>query len=151
MPLEPFSRRLLLQAAGAAFGTLAGSSMLAGFASAAASAAASRPLRGSLLAWILLYPEQAAEIRLANFDRDGQLLGRAPLTRIGGEMLGAGDGAVSAWGQMQLACTQAQALSISVAARSWDVRPEHCCVQPRRIAHRPSGCSIGFAVWADII
>ena len=146
MPLEPFSRRLLLQAAGAAFGTLAGSGMLAGLASAAAS----RSLDGSLLAWVILHPEQSAEIRLANFDRDGQLLGRAPLTRLGGEMLGAEDGALSAWGQMQLACAQAQALSLSAAARSWDARPEDCCLQPRRIAHRPSGRSIGFAVWADL-
>lgn len=150
MPLEPFSRRLLLQAAGAAFGTLAGSTLLPGFASAAASAGASRPMEGSLLAWVLLYPEQGAEIRLAHFDRDGHLLGRAPVVRLGEETLGANGGAVSAWGQMHRACARAQTLSVAAAAHSWGVRPEDCRLQPRQIAHRPSGRSIGFGVWADI-
>lgn len=150
MPLEPFSRRLLLQAAGAAFGTLAGSTVLPGFASAVASAGAFRPMEGNLLAWVLLYPEQGAEIRLAHFDRDGHLLGRAPVVRLGEETLGTNGGVVSAWGQMRRACARAQTLSIIVAAHSWSVRPEHCGLQPRRIVHQPSGRSIGFGVWADI-
>lgn len=149
MAIAPFNRRMLLQTGAAAAGSLA---MLAGAVPGAATAA-SGPiprLSGSLLAWVILRPDDRAEIRLAHMDANEQVVGQsAPLSLAASELYG-GDERVSAWGQMRAACARAQDLAVRIAAKSWGAAAESCAVEPGRIVHAPSGRSVGFKVWAEL-
>ena|SRR5579875_2445559 len=148
MSIAPFNRRALLQTGAVAAGTLA----IVGAAVPGAAAVASAPapsLSGSLLAWVVLRPEDRAEIRLAHMDPNEQVIGQSAPLDLAVSDLYAGGERVSAWGQMRAACARAQDLAVRIAANAWGVAAENCAVEPGRIVHVASGRSVGFRVWAE--
>ncbi|MDA8252221.1 MAG: hypothetical protein M0Z28_24070 [Rhodospirillales bacterium] len=138
-PSLPLDRRALLQAGAVALGTLATGLPRRG---QAATLPAPEPLVGSLVAWVVLRPEDGADIRLAHLDLSGRLRGQAAPVLVPAR-------ALSAPAMLRDACRRAQAEAVSAAARSWGVPAAACRVVPGAIRHA-SGRSVGYAVWAEI-
>lgn len=139
--LDALNRRALLQVGAAAAGTLAlGSGAVPGYAADPPP----QPLEGGLTAWVVVHPERGAEIRLAHFGTDGKLAGQGDMVWVPAA------GRVSAWGQAQSACAQAQRLAVAAAARSWRVPADACRVEPGRIVHPGTGSQIACRAWVDL-
>ncbi len=148
MAIAPFNRRALLQTGAMAAGTLA---MLGGTVpgTAAQTAGAAPAMTGSLLAWVIVRPEDGAEIRLVHMDDNGGVVGQSAPVNLSASELHAGGERVSAWGQMRAACARAQDLAVATAARAWGVPADSCAVLPGRIVHAATGRAVGYKVWVE--
>lgn len=144
--LEAINRRALLQG-GAAAGTLAISGGALAKGARPSPVTGPAPLEGALAAWVRVYPERGAELRLAHFVQPGTLAGQGETVWIP-----VSEGApVSAWGQTRAACAHAERLAVGAASLSWGVPPDTCRVEMSRIVHPASGREITYQAWVDVI
>ena len=101
-------------------------------------------------AWVLLYPDSHAEVRLACLNDAGEPVRELPPVRLCGDGPG-GARPASAWRQAQEASLIAQTLAAAMMARAWEAPRSECEVRPGCIAHTPTGRSIPHRVWVDIV
>lgn len=144
------ARRGFLQA-GALTGGLALTGLRPRPALAAAPAENTPPLTGVIGGHIRLDLARGALIRMAQLDQTLRLVRELGEVRIPLAELYDGGRPAASGRPLQRACGRAQALATEIVAADWRVPPRQVVIEPRGIVHPPSGRTIGYKAWVDVL
>ena len=152
MSMQTMNRRVFLEC-GIIGGTVAAAAFSSGTRVIAAGSAFDPSQNigpgDKLVVWVLVRPEQRAELRTVHWTDRGEPAAVWPAMVFEARELAKAGTPVSAWGQAQEACIRAKELARTIAARSWGIAPEQCEFRGRLIVHPPTERSVPHLVWVD--
>lgn len=144
------ARRGFLQA-GALTGGIALTGLRPSPAMAAAPAENTPPLTGVIGGHIRLDLARGAVIRTAQLDQTLRLVRELGEVRMPLAHLYDGARPAASGTPLQRACARAQALATEIVAADWRVPSRQLVIDRRGIVHPPSGRTIGYKAWVDVV
>lgn len=136
MTIAPMDRRMLLQSAALAAGSLAVGGSWVPQAGAAVPAEEGK-IAGPVLAWLIYDPDRGSTVRLVEFG-SGEPARELAATSF--PLL-----------TPAAASRKAQELAVGTIAAAWKVPQAACEVRHDCIAHPTSGRTVGYRLWVDFV
>jgi len=95
-------------------------------------------------AWVVLHPDERADVRLAYLDAAGRPRQVLPPVRLEAR------GAATVWRQAREAAELVQSLASAMVGAAWGAPASECEVRFGRIVHPQSRRSIRLCVWLEV-